>query len=181
MASKMSAAQIKTLGTLIARGGEMNSYAGQKGFYTNSVAVLHRLGYVTKPYSCGGTHGDTSSWSIAGGTVTTPGLPCTVEHTELVGQGGGKDAYGRITITDAGRAAYAAATAGDASVVAPVKRVKKVAAPAPVEIPAQGARVLRDGIRGQVLEVGMRAGIAVAAVAFGAVMMWVKVAELLAA
>lgn len=55
---------------------------------------------------------------------------------------------------------------------------------APVEAPVvvQGARVRSaEGVRGQVLEVGMRAGVVVAAVAFGMLLVWVKVVELAAA
>lgn len=41
-----------------------------------------------------------------------------------------------------------------------------------------GTKVTRDGLKGRVLEVTFRAGVMLAAVAFGFEMVWVKVAEL---
>ena len=185
---KMSTAQVKTLGALIAAGGEMNSYTGQRGFYCASVNVLHRQGYVTEPVFCEGSHGDYTAMDASGAQTIHPHVPCTVEHTELADQKGGRAAYGRISITEAGRAAYAAAQAqasdnalvpvatpvvDSASAEAPVRvPVPVPAAPtpvAPVIVVKQGDRVRRAGIRGQgqVLEIGKRAGVVVVAVAFG--------------
>jgi hypothetical protein len=41
---KVTAAQTKTLKTIAANGGEMDGYAGQKGFYCASIIPLERLG-----------------------------------------------------------------------------------------------------------------------------------------
>lgn len=87
---KITAAQAKTLRTLIARGGEMNSYAGQPGFYCNSVRPLKLAGLVDN-VDCACAWGD----------------PCTREHLVLPGTLG-HTYYGRIRINDAGRAALAA-------------------------------------------------------------------------
>lgn len=43
---KVTNAQAKTLRTIAANGGEMDGYAGQTGFYVNSLRPLHRAGFL---------------------------------------------------------------------------------------------------------------------------------------
>lgn len=95
----LTPAQIKTLNTLIARGGEMNGFAGQKGFYCNSVRPLARMGLVENVADC---------------------ASCSAENVDIFAQGhvcdrplptpsrGARMCYQRLRITDAGRAAAAA-------------------------------------------------------------------------
>jgi hypothetical protein len=87
----LSKAQIKTLRTLIARGGEMNGYAGQPGFYCNSKRPLVTAGMVEHVTQCDGCaeHGYYAEQCVR----------------PLAGQKGGNACYGRIRITEAGRAA----------------------------------------------------------------------------
>ncbi len=94
-ASKLSPAQIKTLTTIAANGGEMNTYAGQRGFYTHSIKPLARLGLVERVEGCEPCAAN-DDW--ANEVCARP----------LAGQGGGGRCYGRIRITTEGRAAVAA-------------------------------------------------------------------------
>lgn len=83
--TKITNAQRKTLATIIANGGEMNGWAGQKGFYCNSVPVLTRQ-HLIEPVNCPcGTE-----------CTATEGFTCPTD---------GQDYYHRVRITDAGRAA----------------------------------------------------------------------------
>lgn len=87
---KLSSAQLKTLRTIIANGGEMNGYAGQPRFYCNSLAPLERMGLVERIGTCG----------------CFSGQACTIEHQPVAGRSG-DTCYNRHRITDAGRAAAA--------------------------------------------------------------------------
>lgn len=190
---KLSKAQITTLGTISKWGGEMNTFAGQKGFYCLSVDALAKKGLIEKLGHCA------CCWPKS----ETEPTPCDREHTVLVGQKGGEHFYGRVRITDAGRAAYAEAVATPVEITpeiaedltrrineaadklaaegTPVESVRREAvASIERQTVATGDKVVRGDVKGRVLEVCTRAGVMLAAVAFGFDLVWVKVAELVA-
>lgn len=93
-AKRLSNAQVKTLRTMIARGGEMNSYAGQPDFYCNSLGPLKRMGLIESVSPCSEcAEGDGRQWENE--TCQRP----------LAGQKGGGRCYQRVRVTDAGRCA----------------------------------------------------------------------------
>lgn len=191
---KLSKAQITTLGTIIKWDGEMNTFAGQKGFYCLSIDALEKKGMIEKLGHC-------ACYWPESETVPTP---CDREHTVLVGQKGGEQFYGRVRVTPAGRAAHAEAVATPATITpeiaedltarvnaaadklaaegTPVEsvRVEAVASLARHMDVSSGDKVTRGNVKGRVLEVCTRAGVMLAAVAFGFELVWVKVAELVA-
>lgn len=93
----MSEAQGKTLRTMIARGGEMNGYAGQPGFYCNSVNPLIRMGLLERVDMCEGCRANNRR-----DFATDPTVPC---ERPLTGQKGGQSCYRRVRVTETGRAA----------------------------------------------------------------------------
>jgi hypothetical protein len=90
---KLSAAQIKTLATIIANGGEMNTYAGQEGLFTLSVRPLRVAGLVESIHDCAPC---SAGWGNGKPTCASP----------MPGQKGGETCYYRIRVTDAGRTAH---------------------------------------------------------------------------
>lgn len=97
MTETATPAGLKTLYTVHARGGEMNTYAGQPGFHANSVAKLVRDGHLAEVPNCGACQGE---------AIYEAAHQC---ERPLAGQGGGHRCYGRVRITDAGLAAIGAA------------------------------------------------------------------------
>jgi hypothetical protein len=85
---KLTKAQQTTLNTIARNGGEMNGFAGQKGFYTLSVSVLSRLGLIEELGSCDCRRNEDGKH--------------TVNHTILVGQKHGESFYNRVRITELG-------------------------------------------------------------------------------
>jgi hypothetical protein len=67
-----------------------------------------------------------------------------------------------------------------ATVVTCKKCCKKIAAAAAEITVEQGDKVTRSGLAGRVLEIAVRAGVTMVAVAFGFEMLWVKATELVA-
>lgn len=84
---KLTNAQTKTLRTIAANGGEMNGWAGQKGFYCLSLAPLVRMGLLEDIGTCDCYRHEA----------------CNIEHTTLEGQREGHLAYGRVKLTEAAR------------------------------------------------------------------------------
>jgi len=92
-----TATGLKTLRTIAANGGEMNSFAGQPGFNVGAAwDKLLRDGFLAKIPSC-----PTCKTRNQGDGHD---LPC---ERPLIGQKGGHLCYIRVTLTDAGRAALA--------------------------------------------------------------------------
>jgi hypothetical protein len=90
--TKLSAAQTKTLGTIVANGGEMNGWAGQRGFYCNSIGPLTRMGLVEPVHCPGGpNHYDEHFNNEADAYI------CPINGIQY---------YGRVRITTAGRTAH---------------------------------------------------------------------------
>ena len=96
-APKLSTAQLKTLRTIIAAGGEMNGYAGQPGFYGNSVRPLADRGLLERIPACAPCAAN-DDWENE------------VCERPLAGQKGGQRSYARVRVTPTGREAVAAAT-----------------------------------------------------------------------
>lgn len=95
-----------------------------------------------------------------------------------------QDESGGASLTGEGSAYWAKKTAPKTmealAELVEVVKAKKSAVPAVVV--EQGDRVRNAaGVLGKVLEIGQRAGVAVVAVAFGAALVWMKMAELVAA
>lgn len=90
-AVKLSQAQATTLHTMLANGGEMNGYAGQRGFYCNSIPVLVRRGLVERLDMC-----EACSNRPAAGVAVTCQRP-------LAAQKGGGSCYNRVRVTNSGR------------------------------------------------------------------------------
>lgn len=88
---ELSAAQRKTLATIISKGGEMNGYSGQRGIDVRSLPVLvtkKLLDYI----------GTCECWETDGDS------PCTLGHGEV----DTAFCYQRVRVNAAGRAAHAA-------------------------------------------------------------------------
>lgn len=99
---KLTPAQIKTLRTITANGGEMNGYVGQSGFSTKSAEALVRRGLLDEVPDCESCSKPTTSAQWVNGR---PPYPC---DQPLVGQRFGDWCYQRVRINDAGSAALAA-------------------------------------------------------------------------
>lgn len=89
---KLTPAQLKTLRTITANGGEMNGYAGQPGFSTRSAQALVSRGLLDEVLPC---------------ESCTKHGPHHCDRP-LVGQRNGDWCYQRVRINNAGRAALAA-------------------------------------------------------------------------
>lgn len=61
MTQTFTPAQTRTLATIKANGGEMNSYAGQPGFNANSVRALLKVGALVPVPGCGNCKDGTAS------------------------------------------------------------------------------------------------------------------------
>jgi hypothetical protein len=92
---ELSAAQRKTLTTLVAKGGEVNGYIKQPGIDVRSLAALVTKGLLDYIGTC-------ECWETDGVN------PCTVDHGKVDTDW----CYERVRINAAGRAAHAAYTGG---------------------------------------------------------------------
>lgn len=120
----LTPAQIRTLRTIIANGGEMNGFAGQRGFRTNSLPPLRRRGLIESVPDCANCadadifdHDHVCYRPLPEGTARM--INCC---------------YDRHRITDAGRAAIAEADQPALTVETP--------APVAVETEAAGSAAL---------------------------------------
>lgn len=123
MTAKPTTAQMKTLRTIIANGGEMNGYAGQPGFYCNSLTAMVRKGFLEDVEPCA-----TCTANYKDGADKVCDRP-------LYGKSGVQRCYGRVRITDAGRiAAGEEPVCGDDAEVATGSTVQMVKPRGPHEV-----------------------------------------------
>lgn len=90
--TQTSKAQDKTLRTVVANGGEMNGYAGQRGFDGRSVETLVSAGLLECVADCASCSSSDDVFD-AGHVCDRP----------LAGQRGGERCWDRVRITETGR------------------------------------------------------------------------------
>jgi hypothetical protein len=93
--TKVTATGLRVLKLIAANGGEMNGWAGQRGFSINAAEKLQRDGYLEMLRACKPCQ---TRWD------EEHNIPC---ERPLVGQKAGNECYARRRLTEAGRAAIA--------------------------------------------------------------------------